>query len=82
MPFGILVQGPPLSLKIPPQGREVEKSKPDRELFHMQNRTGVVCLFLVGLIIFGTGKFIIWVMCSRGQVWQRVAQKVNSVSKE
>lgn len=32
MPFGILVQGPPLSLKIPPQGREVEKSKPDSYL--------------------------------------------------
>ena len=33
-------------------------------------------------IKFGTGKFIIWVICSRGQAWQRVAQKVNSVSKQ
>ena len=32
MPFGILVQGLPLSLRTPPQGREVENSKPDSYL--------------------------------------------------
>ena len=54
MQFGILVQGPPLSLKIPPHGREVEKSKPDSYLCkdpeelisYAEQDWG--CLFLVG----------------------------------
>lgn len=49
MPFGILVQGPPLSLKIPPQGREVEKSKPDRELISYAKQDWG-CLFVFGWV--------------------------------